>query len=169
MWTAEPEPLPARRGLTRLMIWLIAAALALGLTVAVVIAALSSGAPTSGAPIEPAQPVQASTPSPSLSPSLSTLAPPTEGPSVSATTQDAVSELDATIVAAVDAGRMDSDAAAQLRARVNDLRNSVGKGKVRKVAQDLQNQINTFVHDGSIDQATADRLTALLQTFIRTA
>ena len=79
-----------------------------------------------------------------------------------------IDKFDAIIGAAVAAGRVDPDVGAQLRDRVNDLRSSIGKGKARKIAQDLQNEINRFVDDGSVDQATADRLIALLQPFIRT-
>ena len=89
--------------------------------------------------------------------------------SATATAQDVVSQLDAIITAAVSDGRVASDAADQLRNRVNDLSGSIGKGKARKIAQNLLDEIKQFQDDARIDQPTADQLTALLQPFIRNA
>jgi len=75
-----------------------------------------------------------------------------------------VDQLDQTITDALAAGRIDVDAAQMLRDKLNDLRNSLGRGRARKQAEALKRTIDQLLRDDKIDQGTADQLTAFLDT-----
>jgi hypothetical protein len=65
---------------------------------------------------------------------------------------------------ALAAGNIDADTAQQLREKLNELSDNAGRGRARKQVQALKKTISGLVDDKEIDQATADRLTALLDT-----
>ena len=67
-------------------------------------------------------------------------------------------QLDQTITDSLAAGRIDADAAQTLRDKLNDLRDSVGRGRVRKQAEAMKRTIDQLLNDNEIDQSTADRI-----------
>src|SRR5258705_3140186 len=151
----EPDALTARRMPRPLLGGLVGAVVVLGVALTIVTAMLLSRTAD-----KTAQPAQSGPPTQIASagyPSVTASAIPT-----ASTAQAIADQLDATIADALAAGRIDSDAADQLRDKLNDLRRDAGRGKARKTAQDLQKKINELHDDGQLDDHTADQLTTLL-------
>jgi serine/threonine-protein kinase len=148
-----PDPVPPPRSTRPLLFVLAGAVLVLGFALALVTAALLSGgtthstgaAPSSGTATSPSVPPSASFPA----------ATPTSVPAI-------LDQLDQIIGEALAAGKIDADTAEKLRHQLDDVRENAGRGRARKQAQALKKTISGLVEDEKLDQATAARLTALL-------
>jgi serine/threonine protein kinase len=167
--TLEAEPEPAQPRLSRpVLIALVAAVVVLCLAIVMVASAFFSDQ-------SPPQTVQTVESSPSVdtttdTTTTTTQAEPTSSPpepTVAATPElSVVDRLEAAVTQALDAGRIDSDVASQLRNQIASLRDIRGAGRVRKAAQEFERRINDLVDEGSLDQETADQLTDLLQPLL---
>ncbi len=153
--TGPSEAAPRARSPRPLLLGLIGAVVLLVFAlVAVTTALLSSPAWRTAAPGTSAA---APPPSPLTSSSSS---------SPSSTSGTVVDQLDQAITDAVAAGQIDPDAAQRLRDKLQDLRDGIGRGRARKQAQELKKTISELLDDEKIDQATADHLTTLLDSYL---
>jgi serine/threonine protein kinase len=152
---AQPRPISRP-----VLLGLIGAILVLGLALVIAMANRPTSAPRqTGQPAAPA--TVRTTPAPPVSP--------TPTPTPTATTPSAIAdELDATIAAALAAGRIDSDAAKSLQDKVKDLRESHNQHKAGKSADEVQERVDELLGDGKIDQQTADQLATALQPLLVT-
>ncbi|WP_173081743.1 serine/threonine-protein kinase [Phytohabitans rumicis] len=153
------ERLPARREPNRLLqIGLAGAVMAIGLTVAVVAAALYPDGSTGAA-----QPGPTATATVSPTPPASTAPPTTPPPSAPAAVLVA---LDRTVTEALNDGRMDRRAARRLRDRIDKLREDVQDGEsdeqIRDRVRDLLDDIDDQADEGRLDERTANELRDLV-------
>ena len=151
--TDPPGAVSPQRFRRPLLYVLAGAVLVLAFALALVTAALLSGGATHSAAQAPAS--GTATPPPS--------SPPTSGPAPTSTSA-VLDQLNQVVSDALAAGNIDADTAQQLREKLNELSDNAGRGRARKQVQALKKTISGLVDDEKIDQATADRLTALLDT-----
>jgi len=149
-YRTEPVPPPRHDSRRLLLFGLLAVVAVLVLALAAVTSALLSdnarhnAAPGSGpsSAASPSAPVQ--TPSPTASASV-------------------IEQLNRTVNDALAAGRIDADAAGRLRDGIRNL-DGPNQGHGHKQAQSMRKTIDDLVHDGRLDQGTADQLNALLDS-----
>jgi eukaryotic-like serine/threonine-protein kinase len=149
-YRAEPVP-PPRHDSRRLLLF--------GLLAVVAVLVLALAAVTSALLSDNARHNAGSGPGPSSAASPS---PPAQTPSPTASAS-VIDQLNQTVNDALAAGRIDADAAQRLRDGIRNL-NGSNQGHGHKQAQSMRKTIDDLVHDGRLDQATADQLNALLDS-----
>jgi serine/threonine-protein kinase len=138
-----------------LLVGVLGAAAAVGLTAILVAAALrpsGTGGEVLADPTTSGPPASSSAASPSP-------APDTSSPAAPQRRDEIVAALGQQIDIAVAAGSLEPDAADQLRDRLSELQ----KGNPRKRATDLAKKIDDLRDDGKISQSVADQLLLLLR------
>jgi serine/threonine protein kinase len=146
---------PGRRPNRLLQVGLAGAAIAAGLTLAVIAVGLLPDGSTGTA--QPSPPVTTTT---SPAAPRSTPAPTPSAPGA------VLIALEHTVTTALNDGRMDRRAARKLRDRIDKLREDVQEGEsaedIRKRAEDLRKDIADQVRANRLDERTAEQLTTLL-------